>query len=55
MPVEGLNNIYGIPPVKKERDAGQEEGKKRSAIRDRKKSRKRKDEKGQEGRIDIRV
>jgi hypothetical protein len=54
MPVEGLNNIYGIPPVKKERDAGQE-GRKKGTIREKKRSGKKKREKEPEGRVDIRV
>ncbi|GEM_PF-6429316 len=56
MAVEGLNNIYGVPPVGKEQGPGLDRRKKKDKAR----RKERKDEDGKarkpgKGRIDIRI
>ena len=56
MAIEGLNNIYGVPPVGKEQGPGL--NRRRKKDKDRKKERKEEDgetQKTGKGRIDIRI
>ncbi|NOZ69255.1 MAG: hypothetical protein GXP46_08455 [Deferribacteres bacterium] len=56
MAIEGLNNIYGVPPVGKEQGPGLNQRKKK----DRQRKKERKEEDGEarkpgKGRVDIRI
>ncbi len=56
MAIEGLNNVYGVPPVGKEHETGLNQKKKQD--KNRKKGRREKDDdmqKKRKGRIDIRI
>lgn len=55
MPIEGLNNTYGIPPVKKERGPGTDKHKKKKNKSDAGKKKENEKKKDNEGRIDIRI
>ncbi len=56
MAIEGLRNIYGVPPVGKERETGLNQRRKKD--KNRKKGRREEDDdtqKNRKGRIDIRI
>jgi len=54
MAIDGLGNIFGVPPVKKEQETGRP-GQKNEKKRPERGPKKEKDEKEKEGRVDIRI
>ncbi len=55
MAVEGLSNIYGVPPVKKEQETGLNQRRKQNKNRKKGKREEGDKQKDKEGRIDIRI
>jgi hypothetical protein len=55
MAIEGLNNIYGIPPVKKEQEPNMNKRKKQKREPQKRDKKKEEQQKIEKGRVDIRI